>query len=149
MLLSAEPDTSRNPSPARDAASAQAFADETCVPRAHEGYEALAADPEVDVIYVGTVAQTHAACARLALAAGKPCLVEKPLTLSAAETAASRRARNAANPNLHAIAERGSPLGRQAAVYLVDERAVQRRKLLPESLPSDHACAGEHMLEPD
>lgn len=73
---------------ARDLASAKRFAEELGIERAHEGYEALAADPEVDVVYVGTVAQTHAACARLALAAGKPCLVEKPLTLSAEETAA-------------------------------------------------------------
>ena len=73
---------------ARDLTSACRFAAELGIERVHAGYEALAADPTVDVIYVGTVAQTHAACARLALAAGKPCLVEKPLTLSAAETAA-------------------------------------------------------------
>ena len=42
---------------ARDLEGAAAFARELSVERVHGGYEALAADPEVDVIYVGTVAQ--------------------------------------------------------------------------------------------
>eukprot|EP00322_Chrysochromulina_rotalis_P024281 CAMPEP_0115854882 /NCGR_PEP_ID=MMETSP0287-20121206/14256_1 /TAXON_ID=412157 /ORGANISM="Chrysochromulina rotalis, Strain UIO044" /LENGTH=345 /DNA_ID=CAMNT_0003309019 /DNA_START=136 /DNA_END=1173 /DNA_ORIENTATION=- len=70
---------------ARASASAQKFAKSFDIPRAYEGYEALAADPEVDIIYIGTVAQTHAACVRIALAAGKPVLVEKPIAMCAAE----------------------------------------------------------------
>lgn len=73
---------------ARTLASADKFAKSFNIPRAYEGYEALASDPDVDVIYVGTVAQTHAACARIALAAGKPVLVEKPLAMCAAEAEA-------------------------------------------------------------
>ena len=42
---------------ARDLEGAAAFARELSVGRVHGGYEALAADPEVDVVYVGTVAQ--------------------------------------------------------------------------------------------
>lgn len=73
---------------ARSLGSAEAFAREHSVARAYEGYEAVAADPEVDVIYVATVAQAHVACARLALAAGKPVLVEKPLALCASDAKA-------------------------------------------------------------
>mmetsp|Transcript_37398 Transcript_37398/g.125201 ORF Transcript_37398/g.125201 Transcript_37398/m.125201 type:complete len:445 (+) Transcript_37398:125-1459(+) len=72
---------------ARSLEAAQAFATSLGVPKAHAGYEALANDPDVDVVYVGTVAQTHADCARIALAAGKPVLVEKPLAMNREEAA--------------------------------------------------------------
>ena len=73
---------------ARSQASAEKFASSFAIPRAYGGYEALAADPDVDVIYIGTVAQTHAACVRLALAAGKPVLVEKPIAMCKEDAAA-------------------------------------------------------------
>lgn len=73
---------------ARNLADAKRFAARLGVERAHEGYERLANDPEVDVVYVGTVAQTHVQCARIALAAGKPVLVEKPLALCAEDAEA-------------------------------------------------------------
>jgi predicted dehydrogenase len=68
--------------------SADAFASAFGIPRAHGSYEALAADPEVDVIYVSTPHPFHAAGARLALEHGKHVLVEKPFTLNAAEARA-------------------------------------------------------------
>lgn len=67
---------------------AEKFAQSFGIPRVYEGYEALAADPDVDIIYIGTVAQTHAACVRLALAAGKSVLVEKPIAMCAADAKA-------------------------------------------------------------
>ena len=76
---------------ARDLEGAAAFARELSVERVHEGYEALAADPEVDVIYVGTVAQAHVQCCRIALAAGKHVVVEKPLALCASDAEALTR----------------------------------------------------------
>jgi dihydrodiol dehydrogenase / D-xylose 1-dehydrogenase (NADP) len=42
---------------ARSKASADKFAKSFGIPRAYEGYEALAADPDVDVIYIGTIAR--------------------------------------------------------------------------------------------
>ena len=54
-------------------------------PRAHAGYEALAADPDVHAIYVATPHPQHAAACRLCLQAGKHVLCEKPLTVNAAE----------------------------------------------------------------
>lgn len=61
---------------------ADAFGDEFHVPRRHDSYEALAADDEVDVIYVSTPHPFHLPCARLCLNAGKPVLCEKPLTVN-------------------------------------------------------------------
>ena len=73
---------------ARDASRAEEFASELGISRAHSSYEKLAADPNVDVVYIGTVAQAHVTCARIALAAGKHVVVEKPLALCAADAEA-------------------------------------------------------------
>lgn len=56
--------------------------------RAHGSYEALVADPEVDVVYVATPHALHADHVRLAFEAGKPVLCEKPMTLDAATSEA-------------------------------------------------------------
>ncbi len=65
--------------------SANAFGERHGIPNRHEGYEALVADPEVDVVYVATPHPMHLQDASLALRAGKPVLVEKPFTVDAAQ----------------------------------------------------------------
>jgi len=65
--------------------SADRFADQFDIPNRHASYEALVADPEVDVVYVATPHPMHHGNALLALRAGKPALVEKPFTMNAAE----------------------------------------------------------------
>jgi len=52
---------------------------------AHPSYEALVADPSVDLVYVATPHPWHYPNATLALNAGKHVLVEKPFTLNAAQ----------------------------------------------------------------
>jgi predicted dehydrogenase len=69
----------------RTEASARAFADAHGIPNAHGSWEALAADPSVDVIYIATPHPAHAAAATVALEHGKHVLIEKPFTLNAAE----------------------------------------------------------------
>jgi predicted dehydrogenase len=53
--------------------------------RAHPSYDALVADPDVDVVYLASPHSLHLEHARLAFAAGKPVLCEKPLTLNHAD----------------------------------------------------------------
>lgn len=65
--------------------SARRFADRHDIARAYGGWEQLAADPEVDVVYVATPHASHHDATALLLAAGKPVLCEKPLTLNLAE----------------------------------------------------------------
>jgi predicted dehydrogenase len=65
--------------------SANRFADRFDIPNRHASYEALVADPDVDVVYVVTPHPMHHADALLALHAGKPVLVEKAFTMNAAE----------------------------------------------------------------
>ena len=64
----------------RSAESADRFAAEFGVRRAHASYEALASDPDVDIVYVSTPHPMHAENAILALEHGKHVLVEKPFT---------------------------------------------------------------------
>jgi predicted dehydrogenase len=65
--------------------SADAFAEEFGIARAHGSYEALVSDPDVDIVYIATPHPFHAEQAVLALEAGRHVLVEKPFTLNAAE----------------------------------------------------------------
>ena len=64
--------------------------------RAYDTVEALCADPDVEAVYVATPHQHHAAHAKLAAAAGKHLLIEKPIALTLDEaqaiTEAARKA---------------------------------------------------------
>jgi predicted dehydrogenase len=68
----------------RSLESAEAFAREygDDGTRAYASYAELVADPDLDVVYVASPHAVHLEHSRLAFAAGKPVLCEKPLTLN-------------------------------------------------------------------
>ena len=76
------------------------------VAKAYPSFEALLADPEVDVVHVTSPNNLHVAQASAVLAAGKHVVCEKPLAMTAAESAtlveaAARSGRvNAVNFNI-------------------------------------------------
>ncbi len=72
----------------RSTASARAFADQFGIRRAHGSYEELAADPDVDIVYIATPHPMHLQNAALAIEHGKHVLIEKPVTLDAGQAQA-------------------------------------------------------------
>ena len=69
----------------RDTKRAQEFADTYGVKRAYGSYEELAADPEVEAVYIATPNNMHFGNAMLCLENGKHVLCEKPFTTNAGE----------------------------------------------------------------
>jgi len=66
---------------------ADRFGEQYQIPRRHASYEALATDPDVDVIYIATPHTFHNENTRLCLEAGKAVLCEKPFAINAVEAA--------------------------------------------------------------
>ncbi|MEV6629889.1 Gfo/Idh/MocA family oxidoreductase [Actinoplanes sp. NPDC051470] len=71
----------------RSLETATAFAERHGFARAHGSWADLAADPDVDVVYVATPHAQHEAAALECLRAGKAVLCEKPMTLDLASSA--------------------------------------------------------------
>jgi predicted dehydrogenase len=69
----------------RSQASATEFAEAHGFSRTYDSYAGLAADPDVDVVYIATPHPFHAENIELCLRAGKAVLCEKPFTVNAAE----------------------------------------------------------------
>jgi predicted dehydrogenase len=73
---------------ARDRGRAAEFAAKYNIPNVHDSYEALLADPDVDVVYNPTPNGLHGKWTVAAVAAGKHVLCEKPFTANAVEARA-------------------------------------------------------------
>lgn len=69
----------------RDRAKAEDYARRHGVARAYSDTGALIADPDVDAVYIATHPSSHRELALRVAAAGKPCLVEKPMAMNHAE----------------------------------------------------------------
>src|SRR3984885_5559999 len=77
----------------RSAERAEAFGDRFDIPTRYGDYDTLAADPDIDVVYVATPHARHEVDTIRLLQAGKHVLCEKPLALNARQ--ASRMAEEA------------------------------------------------------
>lgn len=121
----------------RSREGADRFAARVGAPTAYGSYEALVADPAVDVVYVATPHNHHHPHARLALQAGKAVVVEKPMGLSAAQCR-----------DLHGLAqERGLFLMEAMWSLFLPKFDVVRQLLADGALGDVHAVLadlGEH-----
>ena len=84
----------------RDGAKARDYARRHGVPRWYDRPDDLINDPSVDAVYVATPPSSHCDLALRVAAAGKPCLVEKPMAMNHRECVRM----------LDAFADRGMPL---------------------------------------
>lgn len=71
---------------ARSLSNARTFAKEHNIPRFYEGYEGIAEDKEVNIVYIGNLNPQHFEVSRLMLEHGKHVLCEKPLTMNRKQT---------------------------------------------------------------
>jgi predicted dehydrogenase len=99
--------------------SARRRAEALDVPKAYGTYEALVADPEVDVVHVTTPNHLHVPVIQAALARGKHVISDKPLATSADDARELWRAAERAHV-VHAVTfnYRGNPLVQQARTMI-------------------------------
>lgn len=84
----------------RDAAKAADYAQRHGVPKWYNDAAQLIHDPEVNAVYIATPPLQHEEYTILALAAGKPVYVEKPMTLNAAAAGRMKAAADKYNVKL-------------------------------------------------
>ena len=136
----------------------QQFAKDYSANKVYTDYEALANDPDVDAVYIGTPHRYHFDNAKLCLLAGKPVLCEKPLTVNAAESEELIRISREQNVFLmEAVWSRYQPIYRQVREWL-DNDAIGEVRLVSSTFcnqfPRDaddrwfnHELAGGALLD--
>lgn len=129
---------------ARDGQRAQAYAEAHGIARASAGYDAVIADPDVDLVYVPLLNNLHAEWAIKALRAGKAVLCEKPFAANAAQAEAMVAAARDTGATLieafhyryHPLAERLAEVVRGGAIGAL--RSFAMRFLVPaRMMPAD------------
>ena len=70
---------------ARNIDAAKSFADKFQIPTYYDSYDAVFADKEVNIVYIGSLNTSHKELSIKALNAGKHVLCEKPMTMNSKE----------------------------------------------------------------
>jgi predicted dehydrogenase len=105
----------------RDGDKARDYAQRHGVPRWYDDAAALIADPTVDAVYIATPPSSHRDYALMAIAAGKPVYVEKPMAIDHMECMAIVEAGRAARvPVFVAYYRRMLPRFRRIAALLAE-----------------------------
>lgn len=107
----------------RDKKKAEQYAGEWTIPRAYDSYEALLADPDIDVVYIPLPNSYHAEWSIKSAEAGKHILCEKPLALTPEEV-----------DRMADAAERNGVLLQEAAMYRFHPQTLQVRDLIAQGV---------------
>lgn len=119
---------------AREEARAQAFAQAHGVEKAYGSYEAMLADPAVELVYIATPHSHHYEHAMLCLSHGKHVLCEKAFTVNARQAQeVTRYARERGLLITEAIWTRYQPM-REALADVLDSGIIGQPELLTANL---------------
>jgi len=133
----------------RDGDRAREYAGGHDIPRAHDSYEALLADPDVEAVYVPLPNSLHHPWTLAALRAGKHVLCEKPYSRRPADVLQGFAvARDRGLVLSEAFMYRYSPQIRRAA-GLVAEGAIGRLRLVVASFSWPTPLDGDIRTRPD
>lgn len=117
----------------RDHSRAQEFADRHGAPRAYGSYEELAADTDVDAVYVATPHTFHKEHSLLCLEAGKAVLCEKPFTINEADSrTVVEFAREKGVLLVEAMWTRFLPVSAQVRQWIAEGRIGQVRMVMAD-----------------
>ena len=123
----------------RDGDKARDYAQRHGVPRWYDDGAALIADADVDAVYVATPPSTHKSYALMAIAAGKPVYVEKPMARDHAECLAMLRAGESAGvPVFVAYYRRCLPRFRKVRELLFEQLAIGTPRFVNVVLHEPH-----------
>ena len=132
----------------RDHARAEEYARKFSIPRAYGSYEALLADPEIDVIYNPLPNHLHASWTIKAMEAGKHVLCEKPFVLSVEEVdavaaAANRTGKVAAEAFMYRFHEQT-----RKVKEIVERGDLGKVQVIRGAFRYWHDHAGDYRLDP-
>ncbi len=131
--LSALPDARLIAVTSRSLERAEEFGREFHAPYSYDNVASFAANPEIDVVYIGSSPMFHAAHALECLRQGKSILVEKPFTIDEAEaTAVYALAGEKGLFCMEALWSRFLPATREIAVWLEEGRIGEVRQVIAD-----------------
>ncbi|TDO51642.1 putative dehydrogenase [Kribbella sp. VKM Ac-2527] len=128
------------------------------IDRSYDTYEALLADPEIDLVYNALPPSAHAEWSIAALRAGKHVLCEKPFTMTAAEAsrvlqaarATDRRVVEAFHDHYHPLSawiRETVSSGRLGAVRRADAVFTGANAFVPNTLRHEPALGGGALMD--
>ena len=129
--------------------SASSYAREHKIPRAHGSYEALLANPDIDVVYNSLPNHLHAGWTIRALQAGKHVLCEKPLALTLPEVEAmAEAAKNTGRVLAEAFMYRTHPQTREV-MRIIDSGRLGAMKALRGSFTFEQTRENNYRFDPE
>ena len=130
--------------------SADEFAKEHNVPRAYDNYQALADDPDVDVIYIGTPHTFHLENSVMCMRKGKAVLCEKAFAINAAEAREMVRVAREENVFLmEAMIPRHVPLMKKVLKWVDDGKIGEVRMIKASRCARGIFKPGARQLNPE
>lgn len=130
--------------------SANEFAEKYNIPKAYATYQELAADPEIDAVYIGTPHTFHLENSVMCMRKGKSVLCEKALTINADEAREMVRVAREENVFLmEAMIPRHIPLLKKVLDWIKDGRIGEVRMVKASRCARGEFIDGSRHLNPE